>query len=380
MEYAMNSFTKNFTYVFGIVLSVAMVASLILPLLTQNTTAATEVQATAVPEPTLPPTPDVAQINFDATYLHPSGMLTVGVPTGWLPSVQSNTENEIRSSFSNNDALSIVEARVVQPTEDITDGESLSAFLSDTWLGQTWRDYQSWEETYRNITDEGRVVIDFDLSRSGANFIARQETWVDNGDVYLVRVVTAVNAPEELKFLLAGVIDTLDIVDVYAETDMAWNGYFDNADKHLVRYPATWELADAAEGLPATLTGDGVTLVVETADVALDSEDAVIDWIENWRSGVEALTVEAVDVDGAAGYEVSYKLTTLDGAPESGLAVLLAGEDNRLHVANARIANVDVDLQEATADEFPVLDVLATFRLFPDLNASDAADMAGLSS
>lgn len=373
----MSNWTKNFTYVFGIVLSLAMVASLILPLLSQNVTQnpqAEAIEPTEVPLPTLPPPPDTAQINFDRTYLHPSGLLTVGVPTGWSPSVQSNTENEVRASFGNSDALSVIEARVVEPEEEVTDGESLSGFFTDTWLGQTWRDYQSWEETNRDVTDEGHVVIDFNLTRSRANYIARQESWVEDGEIYMVRVVTAENAPEELKFLLDGMIQNVDLVDTYAGTSLAWNGYFDNTDKHLIRYPETWQVTDSAEGLPATISGDDVTMVVETVDVALDSEDEAIDWIENWRSGVEALTVEPVEIDGVSGYEVSYKLTTLDGAPESGLAVLLNGDDNRLHVANARIAGADVDLEGESAEDYPIIDVLSTFRLFPDLDVSDPAD------
>jgi len=370
----MNNWTKYFTIGFGIVLSIAMVASLILPLLSQNVGHNLQPQAvepTDVPLPTLPAPPNTAEIDFDRTYLHPSGLLTVGVPTGWNPTVQSNTENEVRASFGNSDALSVIEARVISPTEDIAEGEALSGYFSDTWLGQTWRDYQSWEETNRDITDEGRVVIDFNLTRSRANYIARQESWVEDGEIYSVRVVTAENAPEELIYLLDGVIQNVQLVETYEGTPLAWSGYFDSTDKHLIRYPETWQVTDAADGLPATITGDDVTMIVETLDVALESEDDAVDWIENWRSGIEALTVELVEVDGVSGYEVSYKLTTLDGAPESGLAVLLNGTDNRLHVANARIANTDVDLQDATAEEFPVLDVLNTFRLFADLDVTD---------
>jgi len=370
----MNNFTKNFTIAFGIVLSIAMVASLILPLLSSqiNTTAPQEApQPTDVPAPTLPPPPDTAQINFDRTYLHPSGLLTVGVPTGWTPTVQTNSANEVRASFGNSDVLSVIEARLISPEEEVTEGESLSGFFTDTWLGQTWRDYQSWEETNREITDEGHVVIDFNLTRSRANYIARQESWVEGDEIYSVRVVTAENAPEELIYLLDGMIDNVNLVEAYDGTPLAWSGYFDSADKHLIRYPETWAVTDAADGLPATITGGDVTMVVETLDVALESEDDAVDWIENWRSGVDALTVEPIEIDGVAGYEVSYKLTTLDGAPESGLAILLNGADNRLHVANARLANTDVDLQEATADDYPILDVLNTFRLFPDLDVSD---------
>lgn len=370
----MSNTTKGLTYVIGIIMTIAMVASTILPLLTSNTNQAIQSDApepTAIPEPTLPAPPDTAQISFDDTYLHPSGLFTVGVPTGWTPTVQDTTEGEVRVSLGNSDALSVIETRIVEPSEEVTDGDGLSTFFSDTWLGQTWRDYQSWEETDRTITEDGRIIIDFNLTRSQSNYIARQESWIQDGEIYSVRVVTPENASTELKFVLDGMINNVKRVDAYAESPFGWASYFDNADKHMVRFPETWTVTDAADGLPATVAGDDVTMLVETVDVALTSEDDAIDWIENWRSGVEALTVEPVEVDGLSGYEVSYKLSTLDGAPESGLAMLLNGDDNRLHVANARISNTDVDLQTASADDYSLISVLDSFRLFPDLNVAD---------
>ena len=125
---------------------------------------------------------------------------------------------------------------------------------------------------------------------------------------------------------------------------MAGTAYFDNLDKHIVRYPSDWELTDAAEGLPATIVGDGASLVLSTVDVAVSSEDEAIDWIQGWRSGVKARSVEPVEVDGNAGFKVSYRLSTLDGETESGLAIMLGGTDNRLHVANLRLSNINEDL------------------------------------
>jgi hypothetical protein len=369
----MSNTTKGLTYVIGIFLTLAMVASTVLPLLTSNVghNAAPEaVEPTAIPEPTLPAPPDTAQINFDDVYLHPSGLFTVGVPTGWNPTLEDSSEGEVRVSLGNSDALSVIETRIITTEEEIADGSALSAYFSDSWLGSTWRDYQNWEETNRSVTEDGHVVIDFNLTRTRANYIARQEAWVQDGEIYSVRVVTAENAPEELKFVLDGVKSNVNRVEVYAESPFDWSGYFDNSDKHMIRYPDAWDVTDAADGLPATIAGDDTTLLVETVDVALDSEEAAIDWIEGWRSGVDALTVESIEVDGVAGYEVSYKLITLDGAPESGLAVLLNGSDNRLHVANGRISNVDVDLQTDESGEYPLGSILETFRLFPDLNVT----------
>lgn len=367
----MSNSTKGISFVIGIVMIVAMVGGVLTPFLQSNITqnpAVEAVEPTAIPEPTLPPPPDTTQITFDDTYLHPSGLFTIGVPTGWTPTVEDSTENEARVSLGNSDALSVIETRIVEPLEEITDSEGLSAFFSDTWLGQTWRDYQNWEETDRTITEDGHVVIDFNLTRSRANYIARQESWLEDGEIYSVRVVTAENAPEELKFVLDGMIDNVQRVDVYAHSPFGWESYFDNVDKHMIRFPDTWTVTDAQAGLPATIVGDDVIMQVETVDVAVNNEDEVIDWIENWRSGVEALTVEPVEIEGVDGYQVSYKLSTLDGETESGLAVLLNGSDNQLHVANARIENTDVDLQTASPEEYPIVSVLDTFYLFPDLD------------
>ena len=366
----MNRTTKRFTVVIGIIMSAAMVGSLVLPLLSgQTAQSAVQPDApTPIPAPTFPPPPDIAAIDFDDVYLHPSGLFTLGLPTGWTPTVEQSSAEEVRVAMTNSAVVSQVEARIIANPDGIATADELSAFFSDSWLRQSWRGaYSSWDETSRKLTDEGRVVIDFNLERSRVYYIARQEAWIEGGDIYTVRVVTAENAPEELKFLLAGVTGGIQRLGVYAESPFGWQGYFDNMDKHMIRYPQGWQVTDAAAGLPATILGDGVAMLVETVDVALASEADTLDWIENWRSGVEALTIEAVSVEGAAGYRASYRLPTVDGAVESGLALMLNGPDNRLHVANARMAELDIDLQDAAADAYPLIAVLDTFRLLPEL-------------
>ena len=362
----MNRTTKTLTYVIGIIMTIAMVGSLILPMLSGNIGQA-EIDAeaarpTPLPEPTMPPPPDTASISFDRAYLHDSGLFTIGAPDGWSPSAGSNTADELRASLTNASLLSVVEARISRNQAGLADSESLSDFLDSTWLGQTWSGYSRWDETSRKITDDGVVQIDFNLSRGRSHMIARQESWLEGGDIYNVRVVMAENASQELKFILRGVIDSIERLPIYAEAPFGWKAYFDNLDKHIVRYPSDWELADAAEGLPATIIGAGASLVLSTVDVA-------VDWIQSWRSGVKARSVEAVEVDGNAGFKVSYRLSTLDGEPESGLAIMLNGADNRLHVANLRLSNIDDDLLTVNPDEFPWLATIDSFRLTPDLQA-----------
>lgn len=370
----MNKTTKRFTVVIGVIMTVAMVGSLILPLLSgqvaQSDFGAETPQPTRMPEPTFPPPPDISTIDFDATYLHPSGLFTVAAPTGWRSASNSNTADELRAGLSNADAQSVVEARIIKNRDSISEAEELSAFFDRAWLQGSWREYWSWDETSRKITENGRVVIDFNLSRSRAYFIARQESWLQDGDIYIARVVTAENAPRELKYLLEGVAKSLRKLAAFTDAPFEWNAYFDNLDKHIIRFPANWQVVDAAPGLPATIVSQGITMVVETRDVLLASEADAIHWIETWRDGLKALTMEAVEVGGASGYRVSYQLQTLDGATDSGLAIMLNGSDGRLHVANARIGDSDLDLLQVDDSEYPSIAVLDSFRLLPDLEVT----------
>ncbi len=369
----MNKTTKRLTVIIGIIMTVAMVGSLILPLISgqvaQSDAYSQTPQPTRRPDPTPPPPPDTSAIDFDQQYLHPSGLFTVAAPTGWSTASNSNTADELRASLSNSDVQSVVEARIIKNHSEINDADGLSAFFDRSWLDQSWREYPSWDETSRKIADDGKLVIDFNLRRSRNYLIARQEAWIQDGEIYSVRVITAENAPQELKYLLQGVAKSVSRIGFYMDAPYEWQAYFDNVDKHMVRFPENWEVTDAADGLPATIISDDAIMVVETHDVALRGEADAIHWIEASRDGLQSRTVEPVEVSGAPGYLISYGFTTIDGAPASGLALVLNGTDNRLHVANGRIGDLDVDLLGVDASEYSLRAILDSFRLLPELNA-----------
>ena len=370
----MNQTTKTFTIIIGIVMSVAMVGSLILPMLSNQIgmtdPALLTPEPTPFPDPTMPPPPDIAAIDFDSKYLHRSGLFTLGAPTGWQPQGDSSNAVELRAGLNNPDAQSVVEVRINRNDQAISDSAGLSDYLDRSWLGYTWGGYTAWDETSRALTDDGIVRIDFNLERGRTNLIARQESWLDADDILSVRVVTAENAAQELKFLLRGVAESIQRLPQYAGAPFDWDIYYDNLDKHMLRYPTHWEVTDAAPGLPATILGDGVTLAVATFDVLLTSQDEALAWMGGWRSGAEALSVMPVEVDEANGYRISYRLQTLDGAVESGAVIALNGSDNRLHVANARAADLDENLLNASSDDYPWLAVLDSFRLTPDFEVA----------
>ena len=369
----MNQTTKTFTYIIGIVMTVAMVGSLILPMISSQVGAGESYletpQPTPFPDPTLPPPPDISVIDFNDRYLHRSGLFTIGVPRGWSPASDSNTAEELRAGLNNSDALSVLEVRINKNQAGITDTDALSAYLDNTWLGQTWSGYTGWDETGRKTVGD-KVQIDFNIRRGRSHLIARQESWIANGDIYSARAVAPQNAAQELKFLLKGVTESVKRLPVYADAPFDQNAYFDALDKHMLRYPPHWEVTDAAAGLPATIVGDSAVLVLGTWDVELASESDAEDWIEGWRAGVKAQSAAPVDIAGAAGYRVSYRLKSLDGAVASGLAIMLHGTDNRLHVANIRMPDLEADLLDAALADYPWLGAVESFRLVPDLEAS----------
>lgn len=366
----MNRTTKTLTYIIGIIMTIAMVGSLILPMLSSQVGLGESAEAAAptpLPAPTVPAPPDIGALAFDKLHLHRSGLFTFAAPTGWTPISDSNTPDELRAGLGNSELLSVIEVRVNKNHSGINDADGLSNFLDRSWLAHTWSGYGSWDETGRSLSSDGKIRIDFNLRRGRAYLIARQESWIDAGDIVSVRVVMAENAPAELKFILERVGDSIQRLPAYADARYEWDAYFDNSDKHMARYPADWTVTDAADGLPATIIGPGATLAVATVDVALASEEDAQDWIESWRSGVSADSIDFVDVDGSMGFKVSYRLETVDGATDSGLAIMLNGSDNRLHVANLRLSDLDEDLLRADPAAYPLLAVVDSFRLLPEL-------------
>jgi len=368
----MSNPTKTFTYIIGIIMTVAMVGSLILPMLSNQVAMSSpetaSEQPTAPPPPTMPPPPDLDALAFEKVYLHESGLFTMRAPEGWLPVSGNNSPSELRANLSNSAAQSIIEARISANPSGIADAAALSEYLDSSWFGASWGGYSSWDETSRKTTDDGIVQVDFNLTRGYARLIARQESWLEDGDIYSVRVVLPENAAEELKFILQEVGQSIEALPIYAGAPFGWAVYFDNSDKHIIRYPGEWQLSDGADGLPATIVGDGFTLRTAAFDTTLESEAAARAWLESTRPGLQALSAQTADVEGFSGYKVSYNLRNIDGDEESGLALMLHGSDDRLHVANLRSSTVSEDLLQADAAILPWLAAIDNFRLVPDFS------------
>lgn len=362
---------KKVSYIMGIFLVGIMGLSTIMPLLSQNTL----IQPTAAAPtalPTLPPPPDTNIISFDQTYLHPSGLFTVAEPTGWTASQPETSGDNVRALFSNTDAQSIIQVDVTQLPA--TDGpvtlDNVDAYFNDTYLSSSWRNYTN-VDTSSRVREDDRLVLDFSMSSNGQTYVARQESWTDGEWVYSVRVVMPSNATNALVYLLDGVATSVQPQKEFVGTPFNWQAYVDQQDTYIIRFPSEWTLADSAPGRPASIEGGNNTVLrVETdAESAVDSEDAARDWVETTRAGANILSVEPVSRDGIEGYSVAYSYQTVDGDSSSGLAVLLNGADEKLHVANLRFPGADVDLNasESVAPYSDLLQVMNSFTVLPEL-------------
>lgn len=332
------------------------------------------VQPTATPAPTVPAPPDTASISFDQTYIHPSGLFSVGVPTGWTPDTPINAVGETQTTMRNPSALSLLEVRIVQPVEGTTVAsvDDLNAFFTEDWLASSWIEYGEWSESTRR-TEGDRSIIDFNLSRSGQDYVARQVAYTDGTWIYAIRGVVPSNAASALVYLIDNLSSSLHVVDRFVGAPLDWEGYLSAGDGHLIRFPQAWTVTDAREGAPASIAGDGAQLRVETLAAPVASAADAEAYVSSLRSGITVLSTEEVTQFDASGYQVAYTLANVDGGTESGAVLILNGESNA-HVANVLLtttADTNLNDADAAAEDTPqavkdALNTLASFSLFTD--------------
>lgn len=353
----MQSGARRASIILGVFMAIVLIAGVILPLFQQNITTTQPVpDPTAIPTATFPaPVADLNTISFDQLYLHPSGLYTIAQPTGFDQMQPNSSATIAQVNMVNNATLSVIDAYVENPGGEVT-VDQLSERLTEEALAATWTRFTNWDETSRRL-DGDRLMIDFNIRLNNQNYVARQEVWTDGEWIYAVRVLTPNNAIEYLRYLLDNVKNTITPNKALATTPFDWTVTYDPVYNHLLRHPSDWQLVDGGSGRPTTLSGtDGVTVRIEgRANASVADEAAARAWIEAERPGATVLSVEPVERGEGQGFSVAYGFTTLDGEPQSGLAVLLNGADSVLHVANLRFPGNQVDLNavEITPEATP---------------------------
>ncbi|MBC6936094.1 MAG: hypothetical protein DWB42_09670 [Chloroflexi bacterium] len=373
----MNQGTKRLTVILGVVMIIAMGSSVIIPVLnpTRNQSLqATEAVPTDVPIPTFPPPPDdLSAITFDQDIVHPSGLFSIAQPPGWLPlasvTSSSGASTTPELNLNNSERSSIIQA-VAQPSGGLDTLEQLDAYYTSDILRQSWSAYGSWRELTRRQEND-KLIIDFELTnRLGQTFVARQESWVKDGWLYRLRVITPENAPDMLKYLMDNLEPTFQLNPALAGVPLDWKGFFDAGTNMAVRFPADWTLTDNAVGRTASFSGGGAVLRLDSlSGQAAADEAAARAWVETSRPGVEVLSVQPVTRGDNQGFSVAYRFADADGNPQSGLAVLLNSASS-LYVANLRFAGQDVDLntEAGRAAQPNLAQVMDTFTVLSNVN------------
>lgn len=367
--------TQQMSIAFGFFMAFLMVASLILPALAPNQNTSPTVPpaptSTTVPVPTFPPPiTDFSGISFGEQYLHPSGLFSIGVPTGWTPNAPINNSSQAQVNLSNPDVVSVIETYIVNATSEQMTPDEVSAFFNETALRSSWSQYTSWQELSRR-TDENRVLIDFELARGQQQFLARHAAWADASWIYVVRVVVPQNARELLFWLLDQMIANFTSYERFAGTPLGWAAYYDTEDLHIIRRPQDWQLVDGGAGQPTSFIGsDGTQLRVEALDGIIASEDEASAWVEGLRSTNTVQSVMPVTREGGSGFEIAFSYSTPDGDARSGKVVLLNGEDDQLHAATLLLPSNGVDLnsEEGRTQYVDATQVMDTFSLLQNLN------------
>ncbi len=330
--------------------------------------------------PTFEPPITTSGIGFEREALQANGLFSIAIPEppewGSIESSYDSFSNRARLLLR--DETNVVEASLENPTQPINTVSDLELLFTEQSLGSSWRNYSDWRETARGTISRGGqeyLQLDFELTFGERTYVARQYAWVDGGRVRSVRVVTPENATDLLVFLLDNVADSFNTFEQFGDTPVSWNAYYDSTLQHIVRFPQLWQITDSADGLPASIEGDGVLMRVEAVDgESIDSEDAATAYVTALPNVTEVISTQAVERGDLSGYSVAYRYETITGEQGSGGVVLLNGEE-RLHITNLRVSGIEADLNTEEPDETTAqyAQVLSTFSPLTDVEYAETS-------
>ncbi len=363
---------RRATVILGAIMIVAMGASAILPLFSNNLNQVPTPEPTVAPTLTLPPQLlDFSGITFGQDYLHPSGLFSIAQPTGWTIGQQTTEANNADVSMNNADLLSVIQSSVqINPTP-IQSLDQLDAIYTKSLLDASWSNYRNPRETAR-VRGENQLTLDFELQNARQQtFLARQVSWWDTDWIYSVRVVVPENQIDLLKYMIDELVKTFKPNRIFAGQAADWTAYFDQTNRYVIRFPSTWTLSDSAPGRPASLSGPNGSLRIDTQSVsaALD-ETTAAKWVEGTVQGAQITSTLPVTRGDTPGFSVSYTYKDTDGNDNSGLALLLNGANNTLYATNLRLFEAGVDLNNdvAQVSHDEIMRILGSFNLLSNVN------------
>lgn len=378
---------KRASIILGIFMAVVLLGGTLLQLFRGRNTSTQTVVPTVTMAPTFPPPPDAASLDFSPLYFHPTGIFAIGQPESFAQASPSSTANIAQVNMVSNSSQSVIDAFVQNPNRAVTAAD-LSGFFTQEILDSTWDFFSNWSETNRVASDTD-LTIDFSVTLSQQQYVARQRAWTDGTWIYSVRVLTPSNATDYLRALLDGAAGSMIGFTQFAGTPLNWTALYDPASGLIIRTPSNWQLTDGGTGRPTTVTSpDGAALRVETrSSQTVNSADAASALLLELRPNAVIASVEPITKDGsetavaASGYRITYTSLTPDGETHSGIAEMLYGPDGMLYIALLRVpfAGLERNTAEATPDPSASVDlaqyemIMDTFGVLVPLNLSPSS-------
>jgi hypothetical protein len=378
--------TQRMIYAFGISMATIMALSLILPAISSNLNNSqpqpqdTAPTATAVVNPTPLPITDFSSIIFEEDYLHPSGLYSVEVPTGWVVLSSPSLSTQTQTTLSNFNAQSEIYVYIEKPSVPITTMEELSAYFSGASLSSSWRAFGGGVELLFRDEVDGKLIVDFALDGGdGTEYLAQHTAWFDEDWIYVVRIFVPSNASELLFHMRDMMVESIHTIDRFNDTPVVWQSYYDFGTENIMRFPPTWRVSDGGLGLPISIESvveSGVRVRMEAQEGNVADEDAARAWVEDTHDGIEVASVAPTTHENG-GFSVAYNYTDADGNGVSGLVVLFNGMDEQLHIAELQIPDGGVDLNSDEARE-TYGDATMAMDTFSMLSGLNFPQIAGL--
>lgn len=365
----------------GLVIIFTFIIGLVAPDLGSNTSSnpvVNEPGQTVVP----PPDPN-PRLEGALPYIHSSGYFQTFRPSGsdwqiqeWIAEANTTYPSVYIQSAKH---LAVIH-HYVQPGANFESVAALSTNeLTDAYFAQQWQQYDQWLETGRTVTDDS-VIVNFALALDDIDYLGRDITRLQNGALYVVRLVVPENNPDLLELLEAFVVPNFIGYEDLRPLSQWWPVYVDQELGIILKQsPAQWAVSSGGPGGAVTFevntgaSGPATRVRLSTTPAEpIDSPEAATAWLDEAEPSATVLALEPVTRQFSSGFQIAYTYRDRSGNEHSNLAVLLNDEEQTLFVATLDreiagvnwlsvedLMQVDQELQQSVSAGFAVLPLMA---------------------
>jgi hypothetical protein len=287
------------------------------------------------------PTPELdPQLEGELPYIHSTGLFQTFRPAGsdWFVNESQGAESTTSVVIQSPARLAVIH-NYIRPGVQYETPESLSTeFLNEAHFVDAWAEYDSWLETGRTITGD-HVIVNFDLMSDGNQYLGRAIAWVEDGWLYISRLVVPANNPALLDLLQSLVIPAFRGYSQLQILPQSWPAYIDQELGFLLKHPSGWQIVAGGKERPVTFNvpaeeGKTAVRVWTVPDRVVGSDQQAEAWLTETEPTATALALEPVEHGMGTGYQIAYAYRDTAGDPHSGLMMLLNDASGTLFVAN----------------------------------------------